>query len=280
MIGIKRFTDKQSDFENMLNEAEKSKNTTRAYMLALRNFTDFTRKSGGCTKICKDTVIAYKEYLIRTYSSATSNQYIIGLNNYLRFLGQGDLCIKTFRLQRCCSLENGLTMEEYHKLLEAAKKCDNTSYYVIRVLACTGIRVSELEYITVDAVRNGGCTVSNKGKVRDILIKSGVCAELMELCEIKSINDGFVFPGKNGKKPLHPTTVRRWMKCVAGKAGIDLDKAFPHNLRHFFAGTYMNEYNDITGLADLLGHDDISTTRIYIQKTKEEKRAKLECLDL
>lgn len=150
----------------------------------------------------------------------------------------------------------------------------------MRTLAITGIRVSELEFFTVESVKHGSCTVSNKGKIRSIAIPEKLIDLLLEFCELKKIKEGFVFQGKKPEKMLHETTILRWLKNVAIVANINPDKAFPHNLRHLFAKTYMEKYNNLDELADILGHSRIETTRIYTRTGKEEKSRKINNLDL
>lgn len=277
---FKTVLERQVDFERMLNESEKSKETTRHYLLAVRKFVDFARENGCCDRIDKRCVILHKENLMCNYAPTTSNLYINGLNSYFKFLGEENLCVKTLRIQGNFSFDNGLELKEYDNMLRAARGCRNPSYYAIKTIACTGIRVGELEYITVEAVRNGGCTVLNKGKVRQIRITDSLSEELSNFCHSNNITEGYVFHGADPEKPLSPRTIRRWVKKAAVQGEVDTKKGHPHNLRHLFAVRYMEKNKDLPALSNLLGHDDLSTTAIYTQQTENNIRQSMGGLGL
>jgi len=264
-----------------LEKSEYSDNTIKKYSLALRNFIEFAENNNYCEVICKDCFIEYKDYLKQKYALNTANLYIVAVNKYLQYMKEAELCVKTFRIQCHNSLENCLTMEEYQSMLEVAKSSkNNTIYYVMRALASTGMRVMGLEYLTVEIIKKGSFMATNKGKTRSVVIPAGVCKEILIYCKDKNITSGYIFPDRSKKKPVSEVTVLRWLKAVAVNACVDPDKAFPHNLRHLFAKTFMEIHNDLGELADILGHTKIETTRIYTRTSLEEKRRNLELLDL
>jgi len=274
------FESKMPDYIQHLKESEMSDNTIKKYSLALRNFIKYAI-ANDCAELSKECIVEHKDYLIKKYKPATINLYIVGLNNYLKYLGMEDMRVKTLRIQAHNSLENCLTNKEYKRMLEkAANRKNNTIYYVMRALASTGIRVSTLEYFTVKTLKKGSCIITNKGKTRSIVIPDKTCKELLEFCRSKNITDGYVFFGRNPEKVISEVTVLRWLKSVAQTAGVDEDKAFPHNLRHLFAKNFIHKYRDLTELSDILGHSKIETTRIYTRTSVKEKRQKLNSLDL
>lgn len=271
----------QQKYIQMLEHKEMSQSTIKKYSLAVQNFIQFAEDNGHCKKICKDCLIAYKGYLQKKYKPATSNLYISGLNNYLHYLGDDGLRIKSLKIQHQNILENCFTSAEYWAMLEVAKKQkDNTIYYIIRTLANTGMRIKGLPYVTVDIVKKGNFTATNKGNTRCIVIPQGICDELLEFCKMKGITSGYIFRGQNPKKSISQTTVKRRIKKIALLAGVDNKKAYPHNFRHLFAMTFMDKYGNLSELADILGHSSIETTRIYTRSGIEEKRRKMENIGL
>lgn len=271
----------QQKYVQTLINREISENTIRKYSLAIRTFIHFAETTDHCTEICKNCLIDYKNYLQQRYKPNTSNLYIVALNGYLHYLGDDDLRIKSLKIQNQNILENCFTIDEYKLMLEVAKKQkDNTAYYVMRTLANTGMRIRGLAYLTVDIIKKGSFTITSKGKTRCIVIPKGICNELIEFCNTKDITEGRVFKGHNPNKPISQSSIRRWIKKIAILAGIDEHKAFPHNLRHLFAMTFIEKYGNLSELADILGHTRIETTRIYTRTGIEEKRKKIENIGL
>jgi site-specific recombinase XerD len=207
---------------------------------------------------------------------------IAALNSFLRFCGWHDLCIRQFKIQRqmYCSAEKELTRAEYIRLLEAASIRGNERLnLIIQTICGTGIRVSELPYITVAAIQKGEATVSCKGKNRRIFIVSELRKKL--LCYVKKckIAAGAVFVTRSGY-PISRHTVWKEMKSLCAAARVSPSKVFPHNLRHLFAQTFYGIEKDIAKLADILGHSSIDTTRIYIITTGAEHKRKMEHMRL
>ena len=152
-------------------------------------------------------------------------------------------------------------------------------YLIMRTLALTGCRIGELEGVTTQALADGGYKIRNKGKIRDIYLPDKLVKELEDYCREKGIQKGYVFTGRKGK-PITSNGVYRMMQKIADMTGVPLEKAHPHSLRHLFALTYIDTYNNIGELADILGHSSLEITRIYLSSSREEKRNKMNRLNL
>lgn len=207
---------------------------------------------------------------------------LASLNSLFSFLGWYELRVKSLKVQRqiFCSEEKELTKSEYERLCRTAKKNHNERLYLILQTICgTGIRVSELAYITVEAVYRGQATVSLKGNTRNILIVRELRKKLLRYISAQSITEGAVFVTRTGK-PVSRTNVWREMKKLCMEAEVNPEKVFPHNLRHLFARVFYGIEKDIAKLADILGHSSINTTRIYIVSTGAEHRQCMERMRL
>ena len=198
------------------------------------------------------------------------------------FLGWTDLKVKSIKLQRqiYCSEEKELTKAEYMRLINTAKQKGNERLnLLIQTICGTGIRVSELQYITVEAVKCGEAVVSLKGKTRSLFIVRELQKKLLRYAAEQRITTGAIFITRNGK-PMSRTNIWREMKSLCEQAGVNPQKVFPHNLRHLFARTFYGIEKDIARLADILGHSSINTTRIYIITTGNEHRQRMENMRL
>ena len=265
-------------FRDYLYEDEKSENTVEKYMRDLRVFWDYV----GERVISKSIVLEYKEMLKNKYAIASVNSMLAALNKFFRFVGWLDMCVKQFKVQKnaFCSAEKELSKDEYNRLIVAAKQKNNERLaLVIQTICSTGIRVSELSYITVESARNGHATVSLKGKIRTVFIVSALGKKLLRYAREQRITTGAIFMTKWGK-PINRTNIWREMKALCISADVSPEKVFPHNLRHLFARTFYEIEKDIAKLADILGHSSINTTRIYITTTGEEHRRKMEHMHL
>ncbi len=266
------------DFENYLRSDEKSDNTIEKYLRDVRAFCRFV----GSREISKSVDMEFKSSLVESYEVTSANSMIAAVNAFLRFMGWMDCCIKQFKVQKkaFCSEEKELTKEEYVRLVNAAKQNGNERLNLILQTICgTGIRVSELQFITVDAVRKGEAVVSCKSKTRTVFIVRELQKKLLNYIKTKGITTGYVFITKSGK-PMSRCNIWREMKALCEQAGVSPDKVFPHNLRHLFARTFYGIEKDIAKLADILGHSSINTTRIYIITTGAEHRRKMENMRL
>ena len=266
------------EFELYLRNEERSKATIEKYMRDVRCFVGFI----GSAEVNKQIVVDYKNKLGNSYAVASANSMIAALNSFLRFCGWHDLCVKQFRVQRqaYCSEEKELTRAEYIRLLEAANKKHNERLnLIIQTICGTGIRVSELQYITVEASGKGEAVVNCKGKNRRIFIVPELKKKLLRYVKEQKISSGAVFITRNGK-PVSRNNIWKEMKALCEQAHVAPSKVFPHNLRHLFARTFYGIEKDIAKLADILGHASINTTRIYIVTTGAEHKRKMEHMRL
>ena len=266
-------------FKKYLQEEEKSSNTIEKY---LRDVQAFVVHLNGA-EVTKEVVVSYKNKLLsKSYATRSINSMLASLNSLFLFLGWADLKVKSIRLQRqiYCSEEKELTKAEYMRLVNTAKQKGNERLNLILQTICgTGIRVSELQYITVEAVKNGEAIVSLKGKTRSVFIVKELQKKLLRYTAEQGIQSGFIFVTKTGK-PMSRTNIWREMKGLCKQADVNPQKVFPHNLRHLFARVFYGIEKDIAKLADILGHSSINTTRIYIISTGNEHRRRMEHMRL
>lgn len=266
-------------FGDHLRVEEKSQNTISKYMHDVREFCTYA--DGG--QITKETVTAYKNYLIdKNYAARSINSMLASVNSLLSFLGWSDCKVKSIKLQRqiYCPEEKELTKAEYARLVNTARQKGNVRLNLILQTICgTGIRVSELRFITVEAVKKAAATVSLKGKTRTVFIVRELQKKLLRFAADQGIKSGMLFMSRSGK-PLSRTNIWREMKRLCNDADVSPTKVFPHNLRHLFARTFYSIEKDIAKLADILGHSSINTTRIYIVATGSEHRRRMENMRL
>ena len=265
-------------FEFHLRDEEMSAATIEKYMRDVKRFASF-----ACgPKIDKQTVLEYKKKLGEEYAVASANSMIAAMNCFLRFCGWHDLCVKQFKTQRqaYCSEEKELSRAEYIRLLEAANAKHNERLnLIIQTICGTGIRVSELRYITVEALHKGEATVNCKGKNRRVFIVPELKKKLLRYAKERGIREGIIFVTRGGN-PVGRNSIWKDMKSLCETAQVSPTKVFPHNLRHLFARTFYGIEKDIAKLADILGHASINTTRIYIVTTGAEHKRKMENMRL
>lgn len=262
-----------------LKNEERSENTVEKYTRDVEAFAAFAQNH----TITKEMTVTYKQHLLRQgYAVRSINSMLASLNSLFSFLGWHDCKVKAMKLQRqaYCSEEKELTKAEYERLCRTAHRKQNERINLIMQTICgTGIRVSELQFITVEAVKKGEATVSLKGKTRQVFLVKELQKKLLRYAEEKKIQTGAVFVTRTGK-PLNRTNVWREMKALCREANVNPGKVFPHNLRHLFARVFYSIEKDIAKLADILGHSSINTTRIYIISTGAEHRQKMERMGL
>ena len=266
------------NFENYLRSDEKSKNTIEKYIRDVRVFMEFVK----LRELSKTLVVEFKASLAERYEVTSANSMIAAVNAFLRFMGWADCCIKQFKIQKkaFCPEEKELTKAEYIRLVNTAKgKGNGRLYLILQTLCGTGIRVGELQFITVEAIRKGEAVVSCKNKTRTVFIVRALQKKLLKYNKNNDITTGSVFITKSGK-PMSRCNIWREMKALCEQAGVSPDKVFPHNLRHLFARTFYDIEKDIAKLADILGHSSINTTRIYIITTGVEHKRKMEKMRL
>ncbi len=279
MDEMKNSTEHIRGFLNYLQQDERSKSTIDKYMHDIKVFYGFL---GNDTLIEKERVIAYKEYLSSRYKISSANSMLAALNKFLGWMGLENCRVKSFKNQRqlFCDQNRELSRNEYERLVEAARGRRNSQLEMIMQTICgTGIRVGELPFITVEAVRQGRAEVLGKGKRRVILIVPKLRKHLLYYCRRKRISKGPVFVTSGGR-PVSRIQVWSNMKALAEAAGVAAEKIFPHNLRHLFARLCYKKKKDIVYLADLLGHSSIETTRIYTITSGREHEAMLNSLGL
>lgn len=246
-----------------------------------RDAAAFAAFADGGT-ITKMTVIAYKERLQKTYAPRSVNSMLASVNSLFAFLGWHDLKVRSLKLQQqvYCHEEKELTKAEYVRLCRAAAQGHNERLHLILQTICgTGMRVSELQYITVEAAKRGEATVRCKGKTRTVFLVKELKQKLLRFAAKQKIKSGMIFVTRTGK-PLGRTNIWREMKALCKAANVNPEKVFPHNLRHLFARVFYNMEKDIAKLADILGHSSINTTRIYIISTGTEHRKRMESMRL
>lgn len=266
------------DFQKYLVSQEKSKATTEKYLRDAKAFMDFA----GNVEITKEIVITYKEHLRENYAVRSVNSMLASVNSLFAFLGWFDLKIKALKVQQqvFCSEEKELTKAEYARLCKAAQSSHKERLnLILQTICATGIRVSELKFITVEAVKCGEAIVNCKAKTRSVFIVKDLKKKLLCYAAKQKIKTGMIFVTRTGK-PINRTNIWREMKNLCKKANVNPQKVFPHNLRHLFARVFYNIEKDIAKLADILGHSSINTTRIYIISTGTEHRRRMENMRL
>jgi len=266
------------EFEIHLRSEERGAATIEKYLRDVHGFIRFFPSSD----ISKEDVMAYKCHLGNCYAITSANSMLAAINSFLRFCGRPDLCVKQFKMQRqaYCPEEKELSRAEYLRLLDAANhKRNERIHLIIQTICGTGIRVSELQYITVESLEKGEAVVNCKGKTRRIFIVSELKKKLLRYVKEQHITSGAVFVTKKGT-PISRNSIWKQMKALCETARVAPTKVFPHNLRHLFARTFYSLEKDIAKLADILGHASINTTRIYIVTTGVEHRRKMEHMRL
>lgn len=269
---------KIAEFKEHLILEERSEITVEKYIRDVKAFSAYTQNAA----ITKETVIAYKKHLQENYAVRSVNSMLASINSLFAFLGWLDLKVKSLKLQQqvFCPEEKELTKAEYTRLCRAAERKHNERLNLILQTICgTGIRVSELQFITVEAVKQGEAVVNCKAKTRSVFIVRELKQKLLHYAAKQGIQSGMIFVTRTGK-PLSRTNIWREMKALCEEANVNPQKVFPHNLRHLFARVFYGIEKDIAKLADILGHSSINTTRIYIISTGTEHRQRMENMRL
>ena len=265
-------------FELYLYEEEKSDNTIEKYMRDIRFFREWL----GGRNVDKSVVLEYKKELCERYAPKSVNSILSSLNSLFIYMNWYGLKVKTLKMQRriFADKEKELTKAEYDRLLTAAKSNRNERlYYLMQTIGSTGIRISELKYVTCEAVSAGQAVINCKGKIRQVFLPKQLCKMLKAYTEERNIKSGPVFVTRSGR-PLDRSTVWRMLKALCESANVSRSKVFPHNFRHLFAKTFYSIQKDIVRLADILGHSSIETTRIYTIESGEVHKMQLQKLGL
>ena len=267
------------DFAKHLHATEKSPATARKYLHDVQTLMYFA----GGNPITKDLVISFKQHLLDSgYAARSVNAILAGLHSLFDFLGWQELKVRTLKVQREIyrPAEKELTKAEYERLCRAAaKRFKERANLILQTLGGTGIRVSELVFITVEAAKSGEAVVHCKGKTRTVFIVRQLQKKLLRYAAKRGIVSGPIFITRSGK-PMNRSCIWREMKALCADANVNPSKVFPHNLRHLFARVFYEIEKDIAKLADILGHSSINTTRIYIMSTGTEHRRRMETMHL
>ncbi len=278
---------------------EKATKTYTKYALVARNFK-YAMLETKNEEISKKSLIDYKSKMIEKYSTKTVNNYIIIINKFIKYIELNenddyskkklkkhvsDYCLKTIKEQERTSIEDVLEPADFKRMLRMSKKKGMIQdHMIMKVLAYTGIRVGELQYFTLENIEQAKqyITIYNKGKERDVPLRSDLRRELLKYAKSQKIESGTLFPGKKDpQKMLTEKTIREHIKKICGMCrGIDLDKAHPHAFRHMFAIQWINENGNssLSELAKIMGHSDVKTTAIYTNTSQKEKKRKVEAI--
>ena len=255
-------------FEESLSQGNMAKNTISAYLYAVKEFGSRHKE------LNKRNLLVYKTYLIETYKPKTVNLRIQALNKYLVFVGKTKLRLKSVKVQQRSYLENVISNADYTLLKNKLKKEDNLEwYFVVRFLAATGARVSELVQLKVEHVNVGYYDIYTKGgKIRRLFIPKKLRDEAQEWLSTNKRESGYLFLNRFGER-ITTRGIAQQLKNFAVKYGLNPKVVYPHSFRHRYAKNFLDKFNDISLLADLMGHESIETTRIYLRRTASEQQA-------
>ena len=273
-------------YEQYLKEEEKGRATVEKYVRDVRKFREYLNLSGrnksdktesDSKRFDKETVLEYKQYLNEHYKTTSANSMLAAINSFFEYLGCEEYKVKLFRIQRILfsEPERELTEKDYERLVRAAeRKSDSRMSMLLQTIGSTGIRISELRFITVESLAAGRANIYNKGKSRVALLSVELTRMLKKYCKKVGITQGSIFITKSGK-PMDRSNISKKMKELGREAGVDERKVFPHNFRHLFARIFYRIEKDVVRLMDLLGHSSINTTRIYTMTTEEQPRRQM-----
>ena len=280
-------------FKEYLTHSNMAKNTVSAYIYAVNDFNSrhweltneerakskracslpYKEKEGEC-QLTKRNLLLYKTYLIETFKPKTVNLRIQALNKYLEYLRKPRLRLKSVKVQQRTYLENVISNADYIFLKNKLKKEDNQEwYFVVRFLAATGARVSELVQLKVEHVNVGYYDIYTKGgKIRRLFIPKKLRDEAQVWLSTNKRESGYLFLNRFGER-ITTRGIAQQLKNFAVKYGLNPKVVYPHSFRHRYAKNFLEKFNDISLLADLMGHESIETTRIYLRRTASEQQA-------
>lgn len=255
------------EFEGFLRGTNLAENTVKAYLYAVKQYC------GRYEKMSRGNLQKYKLFLIETYKPKTVNLRIRAINCYLEGIGREKLSLSSVKVQQKTYLENVISDADYEYFKESLKKNGEWFwYFAIRFMAATGARVSELVEIKVEHVRAGYLDLYSKGgKIRRIYIPSALKEEARGWCEERKVKSGFLFLNRSGER-ITTRGIAGQLKKLALRYGIPTEVVYPHSFRHRFAKNFLEKFSDIALLADLMGHESIETTRIYLRRTSTEQQ--------
>ncbi len=271
--------DSLATYVSYLRQEERAEGTVQKYSRDIRRFVLWLAER----PLSKEELASYREQLSRQGRSAgTVNGILSSLNGFLKFINRQDCQVKYLKVQRRVfrNPERELSKEEYRRLVETAQERNAGRLALLMECICgTGVRVSELAFITVEAARQGRAEVAMKGKIRTVFIAPKLCRKLLKYAQKQKIASGEIFLTGSGKR-LSRGQIWAEMKALCRRAGVDERKVFPHNLRHLFAQTFYRVSRDIVRLADVLGHSSLTTTRIYLISSGSEHARQMARLGL
>ncbi len=265
-------------YYNFLIETEKRENTILKYMRDIKAFAMWLSDR----QLNKTAVLEYKKHLKENLSARSVNSVLSSLNSFFEYYNHRELRVRMIKIQKqmFANSDKELSVSEYKRLLSSARSKGNERLYIlIQTICATGIRVSELPFITIESLKEKKAYIEMKGKSRVILIPDKVCRILSDYAKKQSIKKGSIFITKNGN-PLDRSNIWKMLKALCKSAGVSKIKVFPHNLRHLFAKTFYSIHKDIVRLADILGHSSVNTTRLYTMETGKVHRRQIETLKL
>lgn len=257
----------ENTFENVLRQANMAQNTITAYLYAVKEFNSKFKE------LNKKNLLVYKTFLIETYKPKTVNLRIQAINKYLDFMGKSKLRLKSVKVQQRTYLENVISNEDYIFLKNKLKKEENLEwYFVVRFLAATGARVSELVQLKVEHVNVGYYDIYTKGgKIRRLFIPKKLRDEAQQWLSANKRDSGYLFLNRFGER-ITTRGIAQQLKNYAVRYGLNPKVVYPHSFRHRYAKNFLDKFNDISLLADLMGHESIETTRIYLRRTASEQQ--------
>ena len=267
------------EYVRYLRTEEKSAATIKQYQREVQRF--YLWLPDG-KRLGKEHALAYKEALQDRKKAVSVNASLAALNSFFRFMAWPELALKPMKTQRriFCEESRELDYEEYLRLVEAAERLPNDRLcLILQTIASTGIRISELRAVTVEAVRLQRAEVRSKGKIRTVFLPQKLCRKLLRYIRTRRLASGPVFVTRSGK-PVDRSNVWAEMKKLCAMANVDPRKVFPHNLRHLFARRHYDRHRDIAKLADILGHSNVNTTRVYTISSGREHAVQIESLGL
>ena len=268
-----------SGYRAYLLDEERSPATVEKYLRDVKRFLEYT---GNEQQLDKEMVREYKQRLKEEYKITSANSMLAAVNNFFSYMGREDLKVKLFKVQKASYSrpEREMTEKDYERLVRGAKRGgDEQMSMLLQTIGSTGIRISELKFITVESLEDGRAEIYNKGKSRVVLLPVELTRILKKYCRKTGLAAGSIFITKHGN-PMDRSNLNKKMKQLAREAGVEPAKVFPHNFRHLFARAFYNIEKDIVRLMDLLGHSSISTTRIYTMVTEEQPRRQMSRMKL
>lgn len=281
-MGKKELVDNLDSFIEKLELEELAPKTISSYKNAINKLINYLKDN---QEINKKVIIGWKKDLKdKNYALKSRNQFIVVINKYLAYLGLNDCIVKQFEEQEKSSLEDYIEPQEHKRMLRWAKQMNMLeAYYIMKVFASSGARISELQYFTVENLESNYIKGAyNKHKERTLIMTNELRRELKKYCKINKITTGYIFRSPDPKlssdpnKMVNQSTIWRWLKKIAKKAKINSKKMHPHAWRHLFAKQCKANGIDLDELADILGHNNLNTTAIYTKTSMKEKKNKLE----